>query len=405
MVESGNLRRGVYGEARREGDEVGWSRVGSRMGTWKVPMSGFRLGHYGRVQSVLLILSWSMVMILVVRPRVLDGSLVKESKRGTRMASSPSPGMERVEENGDDMEEVGCPTARYYPSLVWLHIPKCGTSFSVALHSLLCDGFPKDHEMFRGKWDLVRNKGGFKQLGANASWCHQRMNSAIYRGGHAPINESTYFKAVALFRNPNARLLSAFHHDRHAYGMPRADRERMEMQQRTMQNESELRRFESFVTWPGIRGCQAKMLLGHHCATRRSLSQSDLTSAVRAVDRLAFVGLTELFNPSVCLLHCRLMGYDLKKELEMMNIRPGSYNENSSEIRLDDIGGTELEDLMDTNIFNAAVRRFQRDWNRMKVSSCLHQPRCQCMDGFDNEVQDWYREYQRTMALRRNMTG
>ena len=68
--------------------------------------------------------------------------------------------------------------------------------------------------------------------------------------------------AVALFRDPRRRLVSAWNDQKHSYGLGSyytngrgSDEERAAML-------SSAKTIEEFAEWPGIRSCQTKMLVG-----------------------------------------------------------------------------------------------------------------------------------------------
>jgi len=62
---------------------------------------------------------------------------------------------------------------------------------------------------------------------------------------------------AAFFRAPSARLLSAFHYGRRAWGLPAAARRDMLRAARTP---------AAFARWPGIAGCATRMLSMCGCA-------------------------------------------------------------------------------------------------------------------------------------------
>jgi hypothetical protein len=99
---------------------------------------------------------------------------------------------------------------------------------------------------------------------------------------------------VGLFREPRARLVSAFHYGMHAFGAPEEWHEALKARVKTLQE---------FVETPQILSCSTKMLLGRACAEDYNVSVSDAAQALRNLDTFAFVGLTEAFNMSVCLFH------------------------------------------------------------------------------------------------------
>lgn len=60
------------------------------------------------------------------------------------------------------------------------------------------------------------------------------------------------------------------------------------------------------MRFPGIAGCYTKMLTHRFCAEAVPLTLSDLRRAEnRLRSGMAFVGLTEAWNASVCLFHAQ----------------------------------------------------------------------------------------------------
>lgn len=94
-----------------------------------------------------------------------------------------------------------------------------------------------------------------------------------------------------MVRDPRYRLWSAFAYDRHAFGLS-VPHGLLEQQVKTPRD---------FVEFPGIRGCQVKMLTGYSCASAVTVTPAMLEQAKAVVREAAFVGLTEAWNDSICL--------------------------------------------------------------------------------------------------------
>lgn len=60
---------------------------------------------------------------------------------------------------------------------------------------------------------------------------------------------------------------------------------------------------EDYAKWPGIEACQVKMLLGDDCSVPIPITRAVYEEAERRLYNMAFVGLTDAFNASVCLFH------------------------------------------------------------------------------------------------------
>lgn len=119
--------------------------------------------------------------------------------------------------------------------------------------------------------------------------------------------------SLALFRDPRVRLYSSFA-SRHAQGMAPKEKRRLRETVRTVHD---------YALFPGIAGCQVKMMLGKECAAAYSPNAAGLIEAKRRlVASLGFVGLTEHYDLSVCLLHAMWGG--TPQETSFQNVRPTS---------------------------------------------------------------------------------
>lgn len=134
-----------------------------------------------------------------------------------------------------------------------------------------------------------------------------------------PLDETLHTLApgralVGLLRHPVQRLLSAFHHGMHAPGMPRERHARLRQQCRGDA--------ACFARFPGVAGCQAKMLLGHACGEDVPLPGDSIQQAVQRLrEWFAFVGVAECFTASVCAFHRQLGG--APAEVERQHVRQG----------------------------------------------------------------------------------
>ena len=165
-------------------------------------------------------------------------------------------------------------------------------------------------------------------------------------------------QAVGMFRSPIPRLMSAYNHNLHAFRMGSQSDRKMHSHVKTL---------EQFAKWPGVSGCQAKMLLGQFCGKSfaKRLSDVPADAVERAIDRLdstfAFVGLTEHWNMSVCLFHAQFGGRPSAASFE--NSRAGHYHQdgassNKFEAKELDFGG--IDDYADAAVYGEATRIFVR---------------------------------------------
>ncbi|KAJ1450195.1 hypothetical protein M885DRAFT_533001 [Pelagophyceae sp. CCMP2097] len=68
--------------------------------------------------------------------------------------------------------------------------------------------------------------------------------------------------------------------------------------------------FDTFACWPGVFGCQTRMLLGRPCYDPEQLpfSEEDVDRARRTIEGFGFVGVTEEFGRSICLFDAMFPG-------------------------------------------------------------------------------------------------
>eukprot|EP00049_Salpingoeca_infusionum_P001180 m.45868 g.45868 ORF g.45868 m.45868 type:complete len:311 (+) comp10902_c0_seq1:173-1105(+) len=183
----------------------------------------------------------------------------------------------------------------------WLHIPKCGTSLSTVLYHYSCNELPDDAVPDPGK-----NGKGLAVKHFTKTYNLSSCNFQQFRGpriGHTPLKLgeiSSGIQMVAMFRDPRARIWSAYNYGMHQVGMTGDDRRKMYQTVKTPQD---------YAAFPGIAGCQTKMLLGIKCNKNVPVTDDMVERAIGRLKQFAFVGLTDEWNDSVCLFY-RMFGGD-----------------------------------------------------------------------------------------------
>eukprot|EP00041_Stephanoeca_diplocostata_P006198 m.78189 g.78189 ORF g.78189 m.78189 type:complete len:507 (+) comp16222_c0_seq3:242-1762(+) len=219
------------------------------------------------------------------------------------------------------------PFRKKFPGrLFWLHFPKCGTSFGSTLHGFMCQEEPSnstdplpphgpclrcgpDAQHWRGYDHTISNRIPFEQR-PYCDWSTPFYGAFKNHYALPPDNDfssPSHVNAVALFRDPRRRLLSGWNDNKHAYAIgsywnPRGPDD----EKRVMWNSTQT--IEEYAAWPGIQSCQTKMLVGEDCAVPLNVTQGIYEEAVRRLHNMAFVGLTDAFNASVCLFHHQFGG-------------------------------------------------------------------------------------------------
>lgn len=225
-------------------------------------------------------------------------------------------------------------------NVTWLHVPKCGSSFAIALYHYECPGTPTNlfdtpHGHGHGGGARPLPEGyitGGTRLGVKyppAKYCPE----ASYRDiGHTPYHwwkhppqlqflrgdgtTTTFDPWVTMLRDPSQRIISGFHAGLHSMGMSKGLRAKM---YRTVKTPAEYARF------PGIAGCMTKMLIGHACASLHNVTFDDVALAKTILaERIAFVGLTGEWQASLDLFHAMTHTQCDRASTEGANLRPSA---------------------------------------------------------------------------------
>jgi hypothetical protein len=240
--------------------------------------------------------------------------------------------------------------------LFWVHVPKAGTSFGLALLNLACPALPKA-AVFptarRGQKNLgqLSLMQGLTKRFPPALHCPRGVfEPSVPLFHHGPLKPklAESGRGMMLLRDPRQRLYSGFQ-SLHADGMPQSDTKAMRASVSTA---------AEYASYPGIEGCQVKMLTGNKCAALVRPTLDDLAEAKRRLTTaLGFVGLTEYYNESVCLLHAMFDGGPPRPS-SFSNSRPTAYFQNGY---ISDQASGHLPrevDPLDADLFAAAEKLF-----------------------------------------------
>jgi len=221
--------------------------------------------------------------------------------------------------------------------IVWLHIPKCGTSFLNTLYHYACAGIPPSASVGTNV-DPEHQEEDLTVTYPMARHCPDGfIRFGIFVRGHDPLYDNTKIEnVVAMFREPFDRLVSGFNYNRHMDGKSGKE---MKMIENAVKGKSRETQLEIYIRLGDLLGCQTKMVVGHRCATNYTLTQADLEKAKQRVDRMKFVGITNQWTRSICLFH-RMLGGQIY-DVEFQNQRAGHYNREEFH-RVKDIFDDEL---------------------------------------------------------------
>ena len=253
-------------------------------------------------------------------------------------------------------------------SLYWLHFPKAGTSFIATIWNYACG---QGGDLL----DLtVSDKYGphcghcydfaLMERYPKAEYCTEGVLHRSFTTTHRPVSEEQLLRdqirAAALFRQPSQRIISAHNDGFHANGFSKNDTEALLT---ACRGNSSIASHECFARFPGIAGCMTRMLTGKTCAegsVARGAAPFDggkalVLDAKKTIAGLAFVGLTERWNETVCLFH-RMFGGSINPA-EFMNFHHNHKHGSQLLYQEDSLNG--FRDDADEEIYAAAQQRFE----------------------------------------------
>lgn len=201
------------------------------------------------------------------------------------------------------------PTLR---NVSWLHVPKCGSSFMNTMAGL-CTRLPTCAHL--GSFDSI---GDFQTYYQPQAYCPSvfapgrplHSHSGI---GAEPANmlQRTW---LALMRQPEQRMVSAYRHKCHSY-QPSAF---------PPPAPPSCKHLSANAYAKLTKGCMVKMLTrgGTSCGRPPPPSDDEVALAVRRLQQFAFVGIMEHWELSICLFHIKF-GLGSCHRDELVNMRPG----------------------------------------------------------------------------------
>ena len=200
-------------------------------------------------------------------------------------------------------------------------------------------------------------------------WCPPHaFNEEHQSFGHFPVPKQLFGQpvGVAMFRHPVRRLYSAYAHGKHRIGM---HWEKAAILKKNVSTPLE------YVRFPGIAGCSTKMMLGKPCSGPFQINNKAVVRAILSLrTNLAFVGITEAWNESVCLFHAMFGGRATAASFE--NVRPAvarnhTYNAENAKAQI-----SIQDDPFDYRLYKAAKTLFVQRLHQygIKVPASLNDP-------------------------------
>lgn len=241
--------------------------------------------------------------------------------------------------------------------LLWVHISKTGTGIITLLesHPGICPLAPDSaKEPIEGIDDEA-----YYDMYPRSEYCPGSFNLSYSGFGHlgfGPYYDGNQGHAIAMFRQPEQRLMSAYY-----WSASLNFTNTPELANSTVQEYAE-----------ALQGCQVKMLTvmdypdgPSPCVMDYSPpSEREVNEAlIRLRNGFAFVGLTDEWDLSMCLFHAKFGGEC--QAAEFTNSRPG---EMSSDSGYDTSALNGFTDQSDNKLFSLAKTIFEEDLETFGVS-------------------------------------
>lgn len=250
----------------------------------------------------------------------------------------------------------------------WIHPRKTGTSFGNALYMLAC---PEEYNqtLANVRRHSMHPKHG---LGGGSKTCRQKWKHGYqytkldrpkerymkirgqwWLGEHARRNTSlTNAQLFMTLREPVDRIISHLFHMGSLQRFKNNQNKTADtalVARHVIRAKAEHARMTSFLFPPN---------------TTRQALHALVHQACRVVDDMAWVGFTEHFDESVCLLHARFDNVTNfpRHPAELTNMRPGAQH-NATALNVTRVGELVRQQvtLVDDTLYQCALKRFQRD--------------------------------------------
>lgn len=238
--------------------------------------------------------------------------------------------------------EPGTELLRRAEPLKFLHIPKCGTSFLNALIHLpgVCPEVDLDYRVDEDYLSKSFERGFWHQCPKVCDESKFTCNSAHNTHEGLGVNFETYKgHLVTMLRQPEQRILSAYHDTRWDHGASR------------FANASSYAK--------AVQGLMTCQLMGNKSVDpmpKCEVTEADAHAAARRLrEGFVFVGILEEWDLSMCLLHQMLGGPCLYSDFE--DDRPSNSSSPDSSYDVTELEG--FRDVLDRLVYDEARKIFQ----------------------------------------------
>lgn len=254
----------------------------------------------------------------------------------------------------------------------WVHVAKTGSSFANAFVSLSC---PDEIENLIQQMESSHNETLLQQMSFHTGlgfqgasdecrrrWVHaQEMPNvpAFWMAGHSIVNSAIpYSQVFFTVRDPVQRIISyqLMHHRSRFGGVNWTD-------PWDVANRS-VREFQEYNFGEQLREEMINYLAPADRRKEKGYISDATIRAIRAceaIEHMPWIGVTDRFNESICLLH-QMFEFPVHPK-EMMNVRPGSLRKQGTSYNVEEVGliFREMADVPDDIVYECAIKRFERD--------------------------------------------
>ena len=251
---------------------------------------------------------------------------------------------------------------------LYMHVPKCGSTFAQALAEVHCpwiDFHPTEPVLEVHNY----NKNGRK--------CHHGMTR--FKSGHAggPRKEHKVPLVVTMLRHPVSRLISGFFHNFHdctnmknRYKLRHKHVTDTQFWENMIANETIVLEYAKCT-----QGMATLMLNGYYRkhVPFQEPTVEETATAIRRIMHIAFVGIQEEWNKSVCLYRA-MYG---RKDMSTLPFAAGRVSPHKDELRMKLRAALERlgwHDEAEHMVYESALLRFRKDEHKYLLHNTVPEP-------------------------------
>ena len=211
----------------------------------------------------------------------------------------------------------GPPEIEELSKIVYVHIPKCGSSIATTLIHYACENIPKNMTFY--------DPHGFN-LNYKKKYCKNNLNFFHhFESGHESLPPDAIKNKVSIitmFRDPYLRMLSGYYYNLHDCQKlnPKKIRDREVSKDFYAKHENDLIFLKSYFEC--VQHMSYRMVHGINVYKPTKIPNQSHDVTKKIIQSIKYFGLQDKWSTSICLFH-RMFGGDCLK-IEFHNARPGS---------------------------------------------------------------------------------